>query len=142
MSKLSRTKGAAFEREIANALKPIWPNARRGGHDQAGPHGRPDVDGSPYWIECKRYARVLRSTVLGAFQQADAAAKRAGDPRPVLVVTRADKERAVVHYRTQQLRPDTGTLIRVIASTPLAEWLDAAKQDTPQASEPNLNNLD
>jgi len=142
MSKKSRTKGAAFEREVAVAMRAVWPDARRGGHDQHSKFGSPDVDGTPFFVECKRYARVLRSTVLGAFQQADAAAKRAGDPRPLLVVTRADKERAVVHYRMIQVRPDTGALLRVIASTPLAEWLDAAKQDTPQASDPSLNNLD
>jgi len=130
MGKMSRDKGANFEREIAKALRSVWPEARRGGHDQAGPHGSPDVNGTPYWIEAKRYAVVRRGVVLAAFGQADRAADRASDDRQVLVITRADRERAIVHFRVARVRPDTGTLIRVIASVPFAEWLQAVDATT------------
>jgi hypothetical protein len=127
MGKKSRTKGSAYEREIANKMKAIWPDARRGGHDQSGPMGRPDVDGTPYWIEAKRYARVLRSTILNAFAQADAAADRASDDRPTLVVTRSDREQSQVHFSVVKVRPDTGGTISVIVSVPLSEWLAACE---------------
>ncbi len=52
MSAASRRKGSRFELEVANALKPIYPGARRGLQFQ---HGGlvPDVDGTPFWVECK-----------------------------------------------------------------------------------------
>jgi len=57
MGKLSRTKGCAFERHIANRLKLIYPHARRGiGQARAGGEV-PDVDGTPMWIECKHERR-------------------------------------------------------------------------------------
>jgi len=127
MGAKSRTKGASYEREVANKMKAIWPDARRGGHDQAGPMGRPDVDGTPYWIEAKRYARVLRSTILAAHAQADAAANRASDDRPTLVVTRSDREQSQAHFRVAKVRPDTGNPISVIVSMPLSEWLAACE---------------
>ncbi len=88
MGSVSRQKGATFERYVANKLKALYPNARRRGGDQAGTHRltAPDVDGTPFWIECK----VGRSfTIKGAFEQAEEARALAGDTRPILVCTRA-----------------------------------------------------
>ena len=130
MGKKSRSKGAAFERETAAKLRRIWPEARRGGHDQAGPMGRPDVDGTPYWVECKRYAHVTRGIVKSAHKQAIQAAVRACDDRAALVITRSDRAAAMVHYQVATVRPDTGTRIVVLMSVPLAAWLDAV--ETPQ----------
>lgn len=49
----SRTKGLAFEREIARRMRPFYPEAKRGLQYQAGDYA-PDVMGTPYYIECKR----------------------------------------------------------------------------------------
>lgn len=133
MGKKSRTKGAAFEREIAKAMRPHWVEARRGGHDQAGPHGSPDVDGTPYWVECKRYRKITRGIILAAHEQADRAADRAHDDRPTLVVTRSDNEKAQCHFRAAKTLPDTGALVVVIASVPFSEWLDAVKNTEGEA---------
>ncbi len=59
MGKKSRDKGAAFEREIAAALRSYFPDARRRGNAQAdGRRLESDVEGVPNWaIECKRYAK-------------------------------------------------------------------------------------
>ncbi len=125
MGKKSRTKGAEFEREIANLFRQHYPEARRGGHDQAGPAGAPDVSGTPWWIECKRYREVTQAIVADAMKQARAAADRADDPRPLLVVTRQDRKRARAHWVQRVVAPDTGASGQVVASAPLAAWLGA-----------------
>jgi Holliday junction resolvase len=58
MSKMSRTKGHSFEREIARKFRRWFPNARRGLQYQDGEHC-PDVQGTPFYIECKRYKAKL-----------------------------------------------------------------------------------
>lgn len=44
--------------EVANALKQLYPAAKRGLQNQGGGAAVPDVEGTPAWIECKRYKRV------------------------------------------------------------------------------------
>lgn len=86
MGKLSRNKGAEFERRVAKVLKQIWPEARRGvGQYQSSGNGA-DVEGTDYWVECKKGARP---NIQGAFKQALAAK----DDRPVLVVSMKDRDR-------------------------------------------------
>ncbi len=126
MGKMSRNKGASFEREIAKVMRAVWPDARRGGGDQAGPMGRPDVDGTPYWIECKRYANVTRAIVKGAHQQAQDAAIRARDSRPVLVVTRSDRRPAVAHFEVLWTVSSESLVSALLVSVPLSEWIDHA----------------
>lgn len=47
----NRRKGKSYERDVANALKPIYPDARRlYGQSRKG-HDAPDVGGTPFWIE-------------------------------------------------------------------------------------------
>lgn len=72
----SRTKGKGYEREVANALKPVYPDARRGWQSRQG-DDEADVEETPWWIECKVGAAP---NVWGAFKQADAAT----DGRPVV----------------------------------------------------------
>ena len=84
--KLSRNKGAEFERRVAKVLKQIWPDARRGvGQYQSSGNGA-DVEGTDYWVECKKGARP---NIQGAFKQA----LDAKDDRPVLVVSMKDRDR-------------------------------------------------
>ena len=49
-----RIKGAAFERKIANILKHIWPDARRGIQYRDGGKEASDIIGTPYHIECSK----------------------------------------------------------------------------------------
>lgn len=48
----SRQKGKRIERYVANLLKEIWPNARRGLTQSRGAT-EPDVTGTPFWVEVK-----------------------------------------------------------------------------------------
>ena len=55
MGKLSRTKGHSFEREIANKLKSIFPEARRAVEDAVVNKGIDIANSEPFFIQCKRY---------------------------------------------------------------------------------------
>ena len=83
----SRAKGAQGERDVANELQAIYPDAARGGllQTQYG-RGAPacDVEGTPWWIEVKRGARP---NIQGAYEQA----KNDTDGRPPLVISRKDR---------------------------------------------------
>ncbi len=86
MGRYSRTKGAAFEREIANALKVLWPGARRGIGQARNAGEVPDVDGTPYWIETKHHKRVnIRKAYDQAVKAQGARPSREGG---VLVISR------------------------------------------------------
>src|SRR5690606_15391046 len=85
----SRNKGATFEREIAHALQTLWPGAKRGiGQARLGSEVA-DVEGTPFWAECKHRKRV---SISAAYRQA----VEATDGRPVLVVTREDRQPILV----------------------------------------------
>jgi hypothetical protein len=83
----SRAKGHAFEREVAATMRAVYPDAERC-IAQARTAAREgcDVEGTPFWIECKVGARP---DVLGAMKQATR--DRGEDTRPVLVVARRDR---------------------------------------------------
>ena len=83
----SRQKGAQGERDVANELRVIYPDAARGGLLQT-QYGRGsnacDVEHTPWWVEVKRGARP---NIHGAFEQATDET----DGRPPLVVSRKDR---------------------------------------------------
>lgn len=79
----SRQKGAAFERLIANMLKVLWPEAKRGlGQARSGGEVA-DAEGTPWWVEAKRWKRC---NIQAAYKQA----MEATDGRPALVITKDD----------------------------------------------------
>jgi hypothetical protein len=83
----SRQKGAQGERDVANMLKPVYPDAARGGllQSQYGKDSNAcDVEHTPWFIEVKRGARP---NIQGAMDQANDAT----DGRPPLVITRKDR---------------------------------------------------
>jgi hypothetical protein len=49
----SRDKGGRYEREIAEALRPLFPRAVRGVGQARASGEIPDVKGTPFWTECK-----------------------------------------------------------------------------------------
>ena len=83
MGKKSRTKGLDFERWVAKRMREKFPEAKRGLQSREGDEA-PDVDGTPWFIECKRYAKKVD---LGAAMAQVLAAK---DQRPAIVVWRVD----------------------------------------------------
>ena len=77
MGARSRRKGASYEREIGHRLKEVYPDAVRGAQQSRAGDCMADVEGTPYWIECKVGQRI---DIVGAFRQAELAT----DGRPVL----------------------------------------------------------
>ena len=86
----SQQKGKRFERKVAHLLSQIWHNARRVPFNQAhkGSDGC-DVEGTPYWLECKH---GKRPNIRAAMQQA----VEATDGRPPVVITRRNGEDILV----------------------------------------------
>ena len=91
MGKRERTKGAVFEREVANLMRSIgYADAKRGiGQARSGGEV-PDVDGTPWWIEAKHRKAI---DVHGAYQQG---ADASDDRREVLAVTKRDRGEVLV----------------------------------------------
>jgi hypothetical protein len=83
----SRMKGAAFERDVARLLLPLFPGAERClAQTRTAKRGGCDVEGTPYWLEL----------TCGADADSRAEAKWAQacadtDGRPVVVVVRPDR---------------------------------------------------
>lgn len=91
LGRRSRTKGASFERMIAIELRGLYGQQVRRGLGQARAAGEvPDVDGTPWWVECKH---GKRPNIPRAIAQAiEASAGR----RPPLVISRANAEPILV----------------------------------------------
>lgn len=83
----SRNKGAAFEREIARRLRVVWPDARRGIGQARSASEVSDVEGTPYWIECKRCKKV---NVKAAIKQAYEAREKQALHRPIVIIWKED----------------------------------------------------
>lgn len=117
MGALSRTKGHAFEREVAKELQPLYPSARRGLSQPRNGREVPDVEGTPWWIECKR---GNSATLPQAVKQA----KEATDGRLPIVFVRRDRERSLVVMDVddfKRLLADVEELreIRAVSSPPM-----------------------
>lgn len=97
MSKLSRVKGKVFEREVVDAFRPIFPNAKRGLSQSRDGAECADVEGTPFWIEAKR--RRGRVDLQAAYEQAKEAS--GSDGRPVVVVSRIDRGEMMVHMSAE-----------------------------------------
>jgi Holliday junction resolvase len=70
VSASQRTKGHNFERQIAGMLRELFPEARRGFQSRGGTKEAPDVDGTPFYIECKK---GKRTNIKAAYRQAETA---------------------------------------------------------------------
>lgn len=86
----SRRKGAQGERDIALAMRTVFPGAKRGIGQARSAGEVADVEGTPYWVECKRGKKC---NVRAAYAQAMAAT----DGRPVVVVVRDDGGEPMVY---------------------------------------------
>lgn len=91
MSKLSRTKGHSFERFIAQALRLVFPDARRHlEYQDAEANGVDLINTGHYRIQCKRGRRYASLTAIEEIQLEEAF----GDV-PVLI-TQGDRKRVLV----------------------------------------------
>jgi hypothetical protein len=79
MARKSVVKGKRFERDVAAALSPIYPNARRGLVQARSGNEAADVEGTPFWVECKTAQRI-------SLQAALAQATENTDGRPPLAI--------------------------------------------------------
>lgn len=95
--KSSRVKGLNFERAVARVLRVLWSDARRG--DQFTGGRECDVEGTPLRIECKRQKAVTYGDMKRAIIQAESDAHNWEDDRPVVAITRGDREAAYVSMK-------------------------------------------
>ena len=103
-----RAKGAAFEREVADALRRIWPDARRNLSQtrSAAQEGGDILDVGPYHVECKRGVATIQSAMRQAC--ADSANATAAQGNIPVVVSRQDRGQTLV----TMLLDDWLTLVR------------------------------
>lgn len=104
----SRTKGHAWERDVAAIFAAIYPDRdvrRNIAQSRTAKREGADILGLPWWVECKVGATLdLRS----ALAQAEADS----DGRPALVVAKQDRREAVVHARLRTLwRPSEAVAV-------------------------------
>jgi len=87
--KRSRNKGARGERAVADYLKKVYPDAKRGvGQSQSGSNTA-DVEGTPWWPEVK-FSK--QPNIRAAMAQA----KDATDGRKPIVFSKRDRETMLV----------------------------------------------
>lgn len=78
-----RRKGRRVEREMADLMRRVFPDAKRGFQSRSG-RDAPDVEHTPYWVECKGGACPNPRAALRQAQEAT-------DGRPVLVIIKDDR---------------------------------------------------
>lgn len=82
-----RTKGHGYERTVAGYLRAIYPTAERGLQSRGGGAEVPDVNGTPLWVECKRFRKV--PSALSLYYRAR---EEANDGRPAVLVLKEDHQ--------------------------------------------------
>lgn len=88
MGKASRVKGRKFEQKIAIDMRGIFDNAYRGAAQCRDGAYAPDVDGTPFWIECKKGKKTYPKKAL---EQARDAVKKNNSAYIPIAVTADDR---------------------------------------------------
>ena len=100
--KRSRAKGVAFERWVVRELQRIGlPAERNIAQSRTAAREGCDVEGSPWWIECKVGANPsYEAAFLQAVgdQNTQAISARVRDVRPIVVVWRKDRHEAMATF--------------------------------------------
>ena len=107
----SKAKGASFEREVRALLRDLWPEAKRGIGQARSAKEVSDVEGTPFWIECKSRKQV---SVLDALEQAE----EATDGRLPVIVWR-ERGRAI------QVSMRLGVLLAVVRACAIVRGSEA-----------------
>lgn len=104
MGKKSRDKGASFERQIAARFREYYPRARRRGNAQSdGMQAECDVEGTRYWIECKRYAKAQSwNQLIRWLEESMWAAQSADTNRPGIVIYKWDRQPIMVLFFSKE----------------------------------------
>jgi hypothetical protein len=142
--KLARTKGARFEAEVATMLRERFPGAVTTRSQQAfgGRKQAPDVDGTPFFIECKVGAPAKNWR--RAFAEAQEAQCDSGDLRTPILVFKEDYREAMVattpacvaewdgaRVRYEELRISGPTFLVLV---PLSDFVAHAKRLSDEIS--------
>ena len=97
MGKMQRDKGARFERWVANALKHLWPESRRGILQTRSSSEVADVEGTPYWIECKHQKRPnIHAAMAQAYEASLESMLTTSNFKAPVVVSKRDGEPPLV----------------------------------------------
>lgn len=81
LGRKSRRKGQNFERLIANELKQLWPEAKRGLQSRGGTKEVPDIENTPFYFELKHGNTTYPKKALEQ-------AREASDGRTPIAITR------------------------------------------------------
>ena len=84
-----RIKGHAFERDVAKIFRSLYGDGVKRGYQTRSGTEAPDVDGTPFWIECKRGKRTNPKAALKQ-------ALEAKDERPPIAICKDDRQDIVV----------------------------------------------
>jgi hypothetical protein len=123
--RLARRKGHQHERDVAEAFRPFFPTAHRTVDQvRTARVAGPDVEGTPWWIECEHAARTDVAAKL-------AQAERDSDGRPALVVAKRNRCAPVLYCRLAVLTREPSHRMPVTVS--LDHFLATL---TPAALEP------
>jgi hypothetical protein len=90
--KAPRVKGHRFEREVSDLFKELYGEHVKRGFQTRDGSECPDVDGTPFWIECKK---GKQTRPLAALQQAE----EASDGRVCIAVCCNDRDAPTVTLR-------------------------------------------
>lgn len=69
-------------------MRDVWPDAKRGLGQARSAGEVPDVDGTPLWVECKRYRVCSTRFLQKALKKAE---EEAAGRRPVVVIYKEDR---------------------------------------------------
>lgn len=96
--KRSRDKGARFELFLEKAFRASFPEARRMGGSQSRDPKYADVEGTPFRIEAKHWAKLTYKNITDALKQATENAEKYEDGRIPIAITQVDYARdQIVH---------------------------------------------
>ena len=97
MGKLSRNKGARFERFVANKLKRVFgENTTRSSGQCFSGDTRADVDCPEIWVECKV---GKRPNIKAALEQAEEAAGSSGSEKTAVAICKWDRGEPIASMR-------------------------------------------
>ena len=121
IGKHSRRKGVRFELDVAEALRAVYPEARRNlSQSRTARREGGDILGVPFHVECKAGARIDLDAAL-----AQAEADTIGGMSPMhlrcVVVAKQDRKPAVVYARARVLGW-TDAPPWLVVTIPAADW--------------------
>jgi len=84
----SREKGTTFERKVAQALRRIWPEAKRLFGQAREGNEVPDIGGTQFWIECaKGSTRAIHDKLRQGLKDSASSPSQEYRGAPVVVVS-------------------------------------------------------